>query len=358
MVDFIDWCDYVLDKLIEVTAASLDARNMGVDSEHQLPAALFGEDARSKPEFHGSKARLGMYDALDQWTDMGLVEESYHRFFKPTSMGEEVAANKMSLWQVFCDVSLKREQEEVLHVVNRLSPQSAEDHAWVEWAGRDELLAELGWSDKDGIDLLWAVSDDLGKHHFLRTHKRMGAAVDLQATYRGLVWEHRRGITVESQFIDALVAEWETTSVDFKREQRTNTADEKAELIKDVIALANTQASGRRWLIIGFDDKTRAYHGPPDPKITQEHIEQLVSQYTAPAVDIRYEVTDYRAGQIGKLEVIRDPTKLPYRAAKSVGDKKRIEEGEVFVRHGSLSEKPTAAELHAIEEEGERAIGT
>jgi hypothetical protein len=282
---------------------------------------------------------------------MGLVEERHHRFYKPTSAGEQVAGDKTALWQVFCDVSLKPDQEQILRAVNRLSPKSADDHAWVEWVERDVLLQELGWSDEDSVDLLWAVSKELEEHQFVRSSRRMGMAINLEATYRGLVWEHRRGITLESKAIDELVAEWETTSVDFKREVHTDTADEKAELIKDVIALANTQASGQRWLIIGFEDKLRKYHCAPDPKITQEHLEQLISQYTDPVVGIRFQVVAYRDGAVGKLEVLRDPRKLPYRVARSVGDKKRIEHGDIFVRHGSLSERPTPTELQAIEEE-------
>jgi len=63
----------------------------------------------------------------------------------------------------------------------------------------------------------------------------------------------------------------------------TNTPDEKAELIKDILALANTHASGRRWLIIGFDPKTHTYSGPPDAKLTQDHLEQLLSPYGRPS---------------------------------------------------------------------------
>jgi hypothetical protein len=354
-LDFIDWCDLVLDKIIELTAASIDARNMGVGSNQQLPAALFGQDATSQPEFHESKARLGMYDALNQLADCYLVEEKHGMFYKPTDIGEQVAKDKTELWEAFCNETLKPEQEQVLRVVNRLSPHEAVDHAWVERIDHDALLAELGWSsDRDGFNMLWAVSTELEEKHIVKSLKRMGA-IDLKATYRGLVWEHRRAITLESKAIDELVAEWETTSVDFKREQHTNTADEKAEFVKDVIALANTQASGQRWLIIGFEDKTHEYHGAPDPKITLEHLEQLMSQYTDPVVGVRYEVVAYRAGAVGKLEVVRDPKKLPHRVAKSVGDKKRIERGDVFVRHGSLSERPTDGELRAIEQEGERA---
>src|SRR5205823_1428520 len=152
----------------------------------------------------------------------------------------------------------------------------------------------------DMYNVLYPVSEDLESRGLV--HRRAGAGhhLDLKSTYRGLVWEFRRGFTVEAQFIDALVAEWETTSVDFKRELHLDTADQKAEFVKDVLGLANTQASGHRWLIIGFDDKTRAFHAPPDPKLSQDRMEQILAPLTAPMVNIRYEVVDYRGGQVGK----------------------------------------------------------
>jgi predicted HTH transcriptional regulator len=148
--------------------------------------------------------------------------------------------------------------------------------------------------------------------------------------------------------------------VEFKRELHTGTADQKAEFVKDILGLANTKASGRRWLIIGFDDKTYNYHGPPnDAKITQNHIEHLLSAYTSPVVHVKYNVVNYRKGKVGKLEVFRDPAELPYTVAKSVGSKarggKRIETGQVFVRHGSQTEEPTPTELAALIDEAKRA---
>lgn len=351
-MDFIEWCDQVLGKVIEMTAADATVRSIGADVEQQIGPAIFGEERARSAEFWNSKERLGIYDALNQLVGLGLVEDRHEKFFRPTKLGEDLHVDMTPLWEVLCGETYKADQEHVLRAVNRLSPHAADDHSWVESVEHDGLLIELGW--EDDFDLLWAVSQELEERQVVRANRRIGA-VGLEATYRGLVWEHRRGITLESKFIDQLVGEWETTSVDFKRELHTNTADEKAELIKDVIALANTQASGRRLLIVGFEDKTRQYHGPPDAKVTHEHLEQLMSQYVIPVVNVRYEIVAYRSGTVGKLEVLRDPSKLPYRVKKSIGDKKRIEQDDVFVRHGSLTEPPTELELGAIEEEGERA---
>jgi hypothetical protein len=172
------------------------------------------------------------------------------------------------------------------------------------------------------------------------------------------VWQTRRGITLESKRIDTLVVEWETTSIDFKRQFSIKTKDEKAEFIKDMLGLANTQASGRRLFIIGFDDKSRQYHSPPDPNLKQDHLERLLADYTEPTVEIRYDVLDYRAGPVGQIEVLRRPEKLPYRVREAiVGEKNRarIRKDQVFVRHGSQVEEATESELQAIIEEGERA---
>ena len=162
--------------------------------------------------------------------------------------------------------------------------------------------------------------------------------------------------------IDDLVREWETTSVDFKQELRVNTASEKAELVKDIIALANIQASGRRWLVIGFEDKTRTYHGPPDPAVKPDRLEQLLAAYITPAVDLCYDVWDYRAGKVGMLEILRDPRKLPYSVKQSVGaaagqrGAKRVEAGQIFVRHSSHTAQASEKELLVLAEEREWAL--
>ncbi len=351
-MDFIEWCDSILDELIALAARSTEVRSYGAD-EYDLARAIFGEDAVSAPEFHGSKSRLGMHDALRELEDGYLIDVRQDHFYSPSDIGEKHAADKTPLWEALCAKTLKPEQDELLRLVNRKSPRSGPDHAWLEPVDHEALLRELTWPE--GIDMLHPVARELDGHHLVRGRFSIGPYMELTARYRGLVWELRRGFTVESSFVDSLVADWETTSVEFKRELDTRTADQKAELIKDIIALGNTQASGRRFLIIGFDDSTRAHHGPPNSKINQEHIEQLASQYIEPVVDVRYEVIDYRLGPVGRLEVLRDPKKLPYRVKKSVGANKRIECGDVFVRHGSLVEKPMRAELEAIVREGERA---
>ncbi len=346
-MDFVDWCSFVLDKLIE------EGRNPHID-ETRLAQILYGEETRTTSEFWDSSLRSGMLDAVQELAKLGLVEIDGN-FFKVTVDGRAFAKNPIPLWQQICETELEPEEERILRVVNQESAKTASEppHAWLELIDREPLLKELGMAaGMDMIEGLYPVTEDLTGRELIYSQGFGGYQLDSKATYRGLVWQTRRGFTLESQFIDSLVAEWETTSVDFKREIHLGTADERAEFIKDVLSLANTKASGRRWMIIGFDNRTRAYHSAPDASVTQNRIEQILAHYTDPMVIVRYEVVPYRSGAVGKLEVLREPTNLPYKVAHSIGDKKRIEAGQVFVRHGSQVEAPTQGELDSLIQEG------
>jgi hypothetical protein len=352
-VDFIEWCDLVLGKLTEAMQTTPDTRIIGVDL-YSLARTIFEPEFTSKPEFQESTQRMGILDAMRELKDVSLIESS-STFWKATKHGRELAREKdwIPLWEGICQERLEPEEKHLLKIINKLSHHSAIDHAWLSYRDRDTILAELGWSE--GIDRLLPVSEDLEQAELIQCRRKIGKQLTIQATYRGLVWETRRGFTVMAKFIDGLRAEGETTSVEFKRELHLHTADEKAECIKDILSLANTKASGRRWLVIGFDNKSLAYYRPPDSSLNQNRFEQLLAVYTKPYVDVRYEAVDYRDGPVGVLEVLREPGKLPYKVAKSIGDKKRIEEGNIYVRHGSQVEQPTPDERQALIDEGNQA---
>lgn len=355
-MDFVEWCDVVLKQVEEMTRPSSVEDAMDWVDNDDLAEAIFGMEKVSGGDYWESSYRKSVLDAMQELINEGLLEEVSRGNFiraKTTPVGRDYLDDKTPLWESICNIKLDAEEARVLRAVNKLSQQTAESHAWVESVHHEKLLPELGWADV--MEELWPISKRIQERGLIGWDGLAGPHLNLEATYRSVVWEKRRGFTLESKLIDSLVAEWETTSVDFKRELYLDTADQKAEFVKDVIGLVNTQASGRRWMIIGFDDRTRAYHGPPDAKITQNRIEQILAQYAAPSVDVRYEVIDYREGQVGRLEVRRDAKKLPYSVANSIGDKKRITAGQVFVRHGSQTEGPTPAEQLAIQDEGDRA---
>ena len=352
-MDFVDWFGVVLNKLIETFRNYEHSWHAGLRID-MLAKAVLPSSIANISSLSATTQGKALTSAIYEMKSLGLIhyKDKMGQVYEVPPNTHDLASDMIPLWESICNTKLTLQEEELLKAINRRSENVAVDHAWLEFVGRNEIVSELGWTDEGP---LWSIGKALEQRKFVQSTPYGGPEAGFRAAYLGLVWETRRGFTIESKFIDGLVLEWETTSVDFKRELYIDTADQKAEFIKDIIGLANTKASGLRWLIIGFDDKTRSYFGPPDSKLTQNRLEQVLSHYTDAVVDIKYDVVDYRAGKVGKIEVIRNPQKLPYRVSKSIGDKKRVLQNQIFVRHGSQTEEPTADELKALQEEGNRA---
>ncbi len=356
VMDYLGWCVRILSAVDAAEKSGLAQEYVGVHTE-TIASALF-ESLPEGPSWHTSPQRHGLLGMLKELQEFGLIKSIGHGIaYSLTPAGRAYLANPAKSWESTCAWQLEPAQEQVLNATMDLCVQLGSDHVLVSAVGHDAVLSKLGW--ENGTARLLTVAEELNNLGLIRIPTLVGGPYfSMVATMTGIVWAIKRGYVFESRRIDDLVEQWETTSVDFKRELHTGTKGEKAELVKDLLALANTQASGPRLLVIGFAPRTHAYHGPPDPRLSQDHFEQVVAMYTEPVVDLRYRVVDYRVGPVGEIEVLRDRRKLPYRVKSDLGDEQhRIHSGDVFVRHGSQVEKPTEAELAAIEAEGTAARG-
>jgi hypothetical protein len=361
---FVDWCSQVLARVAIAVDASPERQLHGL-MELEMDQAVWGETLPLSPGFHGSPAWEAVHYAVSALASVGLVStDSMQSHVELTEAGRWAAKDPTDLWAGICSgVELDATAEALVGAVNRLSMIADNDYARVvrvEQVRPGQLLPDLDGPDAFGR--LRVAAKYLDDHKLANCRPRMGAGgavMDIEATYRGLVWETKRGWTVGTRFIDSLRAAKETANVDFKREVHTNSKDDKAELIKDILALANTPVSGAsRWLIIGFEPKAYAYFGPPDRRITQEHLEDLLSEYTVPTVRVRYDRVDYRDGLVGQLEVLREPYDLPYQVKKSLHGatpKKWIEEEQVYIRHTSHSALADVDDIDDLRDEAERA---
>jgi hypothetical protein len=350
-VDFVTWIEEILRKIHQSVRPNSHDSTTGFPSEH-IEAITLPPGMTRRADFWSSFERQGILWALEDLQTAGLIEQPGDDYYRLTRAGRQHLMDPLPTWQRICSESLVADETKALEIINRLSIRHTEDGGFFPaQVLRDEILREMMWPDSEGLRLDAAI-DGLKRLAFVR---EIAPDVDVWATYAGAVWDMRRGETNEARFIDGLIAEGETTNNEFKRELHLDTKDEKAEFVRDVLGLANTKTSGKRWLIIGIDDKSLAYHGAPDPKISQNRLEHILSDYSAPQIQVHYSTVLYRGNIIGKLEVHRTRSDLPYKVAKSVGDKKRIAEGTIYVRHGSQTEKPTPAEEEALLAEGDHA---
>lgn len=367
-MNYIEWCEKVLTTLENEGQQNAYIRNHGID-EWRLEKLVWGASYDEiKADLSNRQIQDVIEDAIFDLEKIGLVVDGTNSFHKLSLNGHTSAKNIRLLWQAICRSECLPFLIPILETINRLSHKEDEYFGRVEMIDEHTLRLEvqqLGpeYAALNDYDLALSLNE-------LRRRKLIFCEIgeypdEARANYFGLVWERKRNLVIRDKEIDDLIIEWETTCVDFKRELYLGNAGEKAEFIKDIIALANTQADDRRWLIIGIDDKTRELYEPPivpdrgywHTHLSQNKIENILSAYVAPYIEVRYELIEYRAGKIGKIEILRNPAKVPYRVIKSLGDKNdksRIEMNQIFVRHGSQTVQPDEEELQSLFEESGR----
>lgn len=143
---------------------------------------------------------------------------------------------------------------------------------------------------------------------------------------------------------------------DFKR-QSYRLPEEKAELAKDIAALANStrRHEGDSLLIIGFD-RSEATFRDVQPLIQQgeAQIQQMVNSLVDPPIRFAMETITHRTdtGE-GRFVVFRVPqsTRKPHLVKRDVpvaGNRRSLSQGQCFVRRGSNTEIATREEISEI----------
>src|SRR2546422_6975145 len=89
-----------------------------------------------------------------------------------------------------------------------------------------------------------------------------------------------------------------------------------------------------------------------DPRVTDHRMESILGASADPVPRITYATIPWEGGTAGLIEVFSDARDLPYHVKKDIGNYRA---GQVFVRHNTLVEEPSALELNYLIDEGRRA---
>jgi hypothetical protein len=342
-VNYVDWVEHVARAVASRTASS---------GWIVRPSDILGTTDAT------DEASLAVFDAIQDLVSAGVVGSWTNQNYLEDSQNLRAirrGASLMTTWPPIMEPWLDDEQAAFLGRIVTVSEQSREAFATLAWIEADSVYADLGWA-LEGHDP-FRLAQSLERLGFARVHATLGGPVQVRPTYQGVVRATKRVLTEWQRRLANLVEEWETTTVEFKRELDFGTVSKNAELARDVIALATSKASGReRYLIVGYDPKSRMFTAPVPPTISQDVLEDILNVYVEPTPAFRYFAVDHESdrGSVGVLEIRRDASQVPYRFRRD-GGKRRA--GECFVRHGSHVEPPTQSELDALLAEGERARG-
>jgi Putative DNA-binding domain len=343
---YVDWVEQVLKGLADAVAADPTARMVGV-AEPVLQQRLLDQETTSE---HATEA---LRDAVRDLGRLSLTSGGGH-WIELTQLGRQLAAQSIrAVWPQIMDVYVDDEQLAFLETCVKLCEERHSDVALLREVTWQQVTEALGWADPH-FDLVFDIARKLAEVGLLVTHGAMGQRLDVWPTYAGIVRATEGMQAALRQLVADLLPDWETTTVEFKRLVNLNRDKEKAEFVRDVLALATTKASGRRWMVIGFDNNTHLFTDSANPTLTQDRMEDILNAYASPAPQIRYQLVKWNGGEAGLLEIMRDPTHIPYRVTRSLA---HIRVDDVYVRHGSHVEPPTTAERADLDAEGHAARG-
>lgn len=142
----------------------------------------------------------------------------------------------------------------------------------------------------------------------------------------------------------------ESETIDAKRDLVLREEGDKAEFVKDIVAMAN---NGRpSYLIIGLEDGTFNPVGRLTNHYTTNDINQILSGRIDPPVAVEYRELIIDGNEYAFIEI--NGTNRPYIVARDIihgrTDRKqvRIFKGMIFVRHRDRTEGISRAELEEI----------
>lgn len=142
-----------------------------------------------------------------------------------------------------------------------------------------------------------------------------------------------------------IISHGENPNVDFKREVNLASSEQKAEFIKDIIAIANsTQENG--YMLVGVsNDKSLT----GIPYLEEERIQEIIQTYINPPLDVICEYSDVL--KIGFIEI--HPTQKPYKVSRAID---KIERNQVFIRHGTVVAKASPEEIIRMDKESQTRL--
>src|ERR1700682_6330692 len=150
-------------------------------------------------------------------------------------------------------------------------------------------------------------------------------------------YHHQVGMTFLNETIEALLWEDEGTTLDFKQAQYPfagATDEQKAEIIKDILALSNAFRRDDAYILLGAKDLQggRATIIGVANHLDDAHLQQLANNKTNRTAEFDYHPLEIDGQQVGAIRIPRQqrPTYLP----KPYG---KLQAKAVYIRHGSTT---------------------
>jgi hypothetical protein len=145
----------------------------------------------------------------------------------------------------------------------------------------------------------------------------------------------------DAKLIETLLYRGEGDALDFKLQQykfEGATDDEKSELLKDILAFANSWREVPAYIVIGIREKTKEVEGL-DRDIDDSRLQQFIKEKTNKPIRFSYQSLDCNGKKVGLYTIpVQD---RPFYIKKDFG---KVKANTVYVRRGSSTDQASPDE--------------
>jgi hypothetical protein len=353
-VNYLAFAEGALTTIHELMSEPANA-NASMVPLHQVATRLVPERMSSRTTAADSPLAHALGDVAEDFAAIGLVKHDSSLFVSLTARGRIAAAGGLSSeWASLVDaLPLTPDALTFLRATCGVCERKDEQWATLSRTDSDRVVRELGgpWPPARLVDV-WTELDEARAVTGVRV-SGPPTIMGLRPTYVGMVLATAGPAAKLQQLVRMLVDDWEGATVDHKVRLEVASATQRAEVARDIAALANTQARGPRYLVVGFDNTTHGFADSFDAAVTQDRLEDILGERLSNVPGIRVSVVPWPGGQVGLIEIIRERLHLPYRITRDWPG--GVRDGRVYVRHGSHVAIADQAEIAELEEEARLA---
>lgn len=151
-------------------------------------------------------------------------------------------------------------------------------------------------------------------------------------------------------FLDQLCYKGEGSDLDYKAERYLfsgATDEEKAKLLKDILAMANAHRDGAAYILIGFKENpphpAEVVGLPADGTIDDSRVQQFVNEKLESKLTFRYGEQLFRGKHIAVITIPKQAR--PFYVNKTFG---KVEANTVYLRRGSSTGIATPREIYRM----------
>lgn len=123
-----------------------------------------------------------------------------------------------------------------------------------------------------------------------------------------------------------------------------DTREGKAEFIKDVSAMVNSNGQETGYIVLGVTDADRRVVGIDRDILQEERLQQIVAEYIDPPFALSFRVISLLDHSVGLISIPPSSQK-PHLINRSIG---RLHQGQCYIRRGSITALARSSDVRII----------